>query len=68
MLDPGNNLGLATRYYEVSIALATLASLTVILRVVARWQSRVSFAADDILIIVAWVVLIGSVVTSALSV
>lgn len=41
------------RAYHIGIALAVLATAAVMLRVTARWKTKASFAADDILVVIS---------------
>ena len=58
---------LARDYVRLIISLAVLATFAVALRLVARWRSSASFSVDDALIIVAWLMMLGSVINCAFS-
>ncbi|MCJ1401815.1 hypothetical protein MMC11_005032 [Xylographa trunciseda] len=55
-------IALADSYHRVIVALAVLSTVAVLLRMIARWRSKVPFAIDDILIGVAWLFMVGSVI------
>ena len=52
--------------FRVGIALGTIATLTVLLRFLARWRSKARFGADDCLIIISLIPSYGMIVESYL--
>ena len=62
-----STIALARLYYRVLVALAVLSTVAVLLRMVARWRSKVLLAVDDILIGVSWLLMLGSVINSSYS-
>ncbi len=62
-----NDLDYAKQYYQAILALAVVSTVTVFLRLLARWRSTASFSADDVFIVLAWLMMLGSVINSAFS-
>ncbi|MCJ1246815.1 hypothetical protein MMC30_004024 [Trapelia coarctata] len=58
-------IDLARDYIRVILALGVLSTVAVFLRLVARWRSTASFSADDALIVVAWLMMLGSVINTS---
>jgi len=58
---------LARGYIRVILALCVLSTVVVYLRLVARRRSTATFSADDVLVLVAWFMMLGSVINTSYS-